>query len=97
MLVSMETQSPMATEFRLQELLEESGLSQRELAARAGVSPTTVNRMCTNRSDQVHLDTLDAISEVLSDVLSKRRGTPVRIEPGDLLTRVPGRKRRTPK
>ena len=42
--------------FRLDALLVESGLSQRELAARSGVSPTIINRMANNLAEQVALN-----------------------------------------
>ena len=67
----------MPTRFRLLEVLERSDppISQRELARRAGVSPTTVNRMCANLTGQVSLRTLDALARVLD------------VEPGELLER----------
>jgi putative transcriptional regulator len=69
----------MAARFRLAELLEGAGLSQRELAQRADVSPTTVNRMAKNLTAQVSLKTLDALSREL------------KCEPGDLIERAPER------
>lgn len=78
----------MAARFRLDVLLEEAGLSQRELASRSGVSPTIVNRIANNQAAQIALKTLDA----LSAVLSKQLGRPV--EPGDLIERVSERKGR---
>ena len=69
------------TRFRLAELLEEAGLSQRELAARARVSPTTVNRMAANLTAQVSLATLDGLAEALSDALGRS------VAPGELLER----------
>ena len=83
MFTYMELQLTMAAEFCLDALLQEAGLSQRELAARSGVSPTTVNRMAKRLTGRVDLDTLDSLSSVLSDVLRRR------IEPGDLIRRVP--------
>lgn len=67
----------MPTRFRLQEVIDEHDppISQRELSARSGVSPTTINRMCRNLTAQVSLATLDALSDVLG------------VEPGDLLER----------
>ena len=59
--VPMEILLDMPARFRLAELLEESGLSQRELAARSRVSPTTINRMANNLTGQVSLKTLDAL------------------------------------
>ena len=71
----------MTARFRLAELLEESGLSQRELASRAGVSPTTVNRMASNLTAQVALETLDALSRELGKELGRE------VAPGDLIER----------
>ena len=77
----METPVAMTARFRLAELLEESGLSQRELASRAGVSPTTVNRMASNLTAQVALETLDALSRELGKELGRE------VAPGDLIER----------
>ena len=76
--------------FRLDALLDEAKLSQRELAARSGVSPTIVNRMAQNLAGQVSLKTLDSLSAVLSGAI----GRPV--APGELIERVsePGAERR---
>lgn len=73
----------MTTRFRLASLLEkaEPPMSQAELARRAKVSPTTINRMCANHTNGVDLITLDRIASVLG------------IEPGELLERE-GKKRR---
>jgi transcriptional regulator with XRE-family HTH domain len=81
----MEILLDMPARFRLAELLEESGLSQRELAARSKVSPTTINRMANNLTGQVSLKTLDALARALS--------TPHRkVRPGDLIEEVSGKK-----
>lgn len=65
----------MGARFRLQELLDAVGMSQSELARQSGVSLVTVNKIAQNRSNQVSLKTLDALSKVL------------KCEPGDLLER----------
>ncbi len=83
----MEFLAPMPARFRLDALLEEAGLSQRELALRSGVSPTIVNRIAQNLAKQVALKTLDALSEVLSKAIGRR------IDPGDLIERVEKGKR----
>ena len=67
--------------FRLDALLAEAGLSQRELAARSGVSPTIVNRMAQNLAGQVSLKTLDSLSAALSDALGRV------VAPGELIER----------
>ena len=63
----------MPTKFRLRELLEKLDLSQTDLARRAGVSFATINRMCTNATSQVSLETLDRVASALG------------VEPGDLI------------
>ena len=73
----------MAARFRLDQLIGD--LSQRELAKRADVSPTTVNQMMHNHTAQVSLKTLDAIAREL------------KCEPGDLIERVPDETKATKK
>ncbi len=70
----------MATRFRLAEELGDQ-MTQIELARQAGLSFATVNRLCTNLTAQVSLDTLDRISTVLG------------CEPGDLIERKKKRRR----
>jgi transcriptional regulator with XRE-family HTH domain len=66
----------MTARFRLRELLEARGISQSQLAREAGVSFSTVNRLCTNATEQVSLATLDKIAGVLG------------VAPGDLIQHV---------
>lgn len=77
----------MAARFCLDRILTTADISQRELALRASVSPTTVNRMAQNKTAQVSLRTLDALARELG------------VEPGDLIERVPEKPpaRTTPK
>jgi transcriptional regulator with XRE-family HTH domain len=82
----MELLVDMTARFRLDALLEEAGLSQRELAARSGVSPTTINRMANNLTAQVSLKTLDSLARALSV-----QGRKVR--PGDLIEETQEKKR----
>ena len=70
----------MVTRFRLKKELGDQ-MSQSELARRAGLSFATVNRLCTNATKQVSLETLDRISKVLG------------CKPGELLERKPERRR----
>lgn len=63
----------MPTTFRLIEILQRAGMSQHELARRSGVSIRTVNRLATNTTGTVALETLDRIARVL------------KVKPGDLL------------
>jgi DNA-binding Xre family transcriptional regulator len=69
----------MGTRFRLAELLEAAGpsMNQSELARRSGVSIVTINAMANNRTKQVSLATLDAISAALG------------VQPGELVEREP--------
>ncbi len=58
----------MPARFRLDELLEQhkpEPMSQSELSRKSGVSFTTINRMCANKTSQVSLKTLDSLAEVL--------------------------------
>jgi putative transcriptional regulator len=70
--------------FRLQELIDERGMTQAELATTSGVSLSTVNRMCRNATKQASLDTLDRIARALG------------VAPGALIesTAEPSRRRR---
>jgi putative transcriptional regulator len=72
----------MGARFRLQELLDDAGMNQSELARRSGISLVTVNKIAQNRSNQVSLKTLDALSKALG------------CEPGDLLEREPKGRRK---
>jgi transcriptional regulator with XRE-family HTH domain len=49
----------------LSALLEKAGITQTELARRTGLSFATVNRLCTNATAQVSLETLDKIAIAL--------------------------------
>ena len=65
----------MPTVFRLAAILEKAGLSQVELARRAGVGIQTVNRLFNNTTAQVSLKTLDKLAAALG------------VEPGELIMR----------
>lgn len=71
----LETVHDMTARFRLRELLEERGISQSEFAKQADLSFATVNRLCTNATGQVSLETLDKIAAALD------------VEIGDLIIR----------
>jgi DNA-binding Xre family transcriptional regulator len=75
----------MTARFRLQAILDAQRppMSQSELARRSDVSLVTVNAIANNRTKQVQLETLDALSRVLG------------VEPGDLLERTPTKRRKT--
>jgi transcriptional regulator with XRE-family HTH domain len=67
--------------FRVREAIDEAGLLQKDVADRAGLSPTTVNRLCQNHTAQVHLSTLAALADVLG------------VEPGELIVRETPKRR----
>ena len=77
---------PMTARFRLREILQGCGIGQSQLSRESGVSFSTINRMCTNATEQVSLRTLDS----LSVTLSRLTGKPVK--PGDLIEQVPEKK-----
>jgi len=83
----MGTTALVPVRFRLATLLAEAGRSQRALAERSGVSPTTINRMANNLTAQVSLGTLDSLCAALGEELGRV------VEPGELLEREPPRKR----
>jgi DNA-binding Xre family transcriptional regulator len=76
----------MPARFRLRELLDEEGIGQTELAREAELSFATVNRLCTNATAQVSLETLDKIISAL-----ERRGLEVRMD--DIIERTPPKRR----
>lgn len=71
----MENSALLPTRFRLRELLEAAGISQSDFARQADVSFATINRLCTNATGQVSLETLDKVAAALG------------VEPGELLER----------
>jgi DNA-binding Xre family transcriptional regulator len=74
----------MPLEFRLRQVLEDAEISQSDFAKEAKLSFATINRLCTNATGQVSLDTLDKImmalrkrgaSSKLEDIIGPRRST----------------------
>lgn len=84
----MGTSALVPVRFRLAALLEEAGISQRQLAAKAEISPTIINRMANNLATQVSLKTLDSLCSALGEALGRT------VEPGELLEREPEKPRR---
>lgn len=78
----MENSAAVPTRFRLRELLEQAGINQSDFARQAGVSFATINRLCTNATAQVSLETLDKVADALG------------VQPGDILEREAPPKRR---
>ncbi len=74
----------MTVRFRLAEVLagRNESMSQSELSRRSGVSMTTINAMALNKTKQVSLATLDALSAALG------------VAPGELLVRESTRRKR---
>lgn len=70
----------MSSRFRLRRLLKKAGMSQGELSRTSGVSLSTVNRLATNATSRVDLETLDRLSAALG------------CEPGDLIRRKRSKK-----
>lgn len=65
----------MVVRIHIQKLLDDKGMSQRELAKLTGIKQPTINKMCQNTLLHFPLDSLDIICEVLEcdlcDVLSR--------------------------
>jgi transcriptional regulator with XRE-family HTH domain len=72
---------PMPIYLRLRELRAALGLTQLELARRAGVRRATVSRLENARVSAIDLEVLERVSDVLG------------VEPGFLLTRNPPQQR----
>ncbi|WP_141336207.1 helix-turn-helix transcriptional regulator [Paenibacillus sp. tmac-D7] len=51
---------------RLKEILEEKGLSQRELARLTGLRPNTISHLCSNTATSIYFDTLETICKTLN-------------------------------
>lgn len=71
----------MPVQFRLTEILESVGMSQRELARESGVSLTIVSRIANNHAKQVALATLERLADALG------------VQPGDLIVKRRARKK----
>jgi putative transcriptional regulator len=51
--------------FRLKEILNEKGMSERQLAELTGIRPNTINDICRNQLQRLHVDVIDKICRVL--------------------------------
>lgn len=56
----------MAIRVKLREILEQKGISQRELARLTGLRASTVNHLCSDKVDRVYLETLELICKTLN-------------------------------
>jgi putative transcriptional regulator len=55
----------MPIKVKLIEILEQKGISQRELARMTGLRPNTVNHLCSGEVDRVYLETLEKVCKAL--------------------------------
>ncbi|UHA73756.1 helix-turn-helix domain-containing protein [Paenibacillus sp. 481] len=55
----------MPVRLRLREILEQRGISQRELARRMNVRPSTVSHLCSDKLNAAYFDTLEQICKTL--------------------------------
>ncbi|NRS48447.1 helix-turn-helix transcriptional regulator [Brevibacillus sp. HB2.2] len=56
----------MAIRIKLREILEQKGITQRELARLTGLRASTVNHLCSEKVDRVYLETLELICKTLN-------------------------------
>lgn len=56
----------MATQFRLQAILQERGMTQRELAFRMNIRPNTINHLCSYKVNGIYFETLEQICKTLN-------------------------------
>ncbi|AIQ69905.1 helix-turn-helix domain-containing protein [Paenibacillus graminis] len=55
----------MKIKIRLKDILDQRGMSQRELARQMNLRPSTINHLCSDSVDRVYIRTLEAICEAL--------------------------------
>jgi putative transcriptional regulator len=55
----------MPVRLRLREILEERGISQRELARRMNIRSSTVSHLCSDKVNAAYFDTLEQICKTL--------------------------------
>ncbi|WP_322790255.1 helix-turn-helix transcriptional regulator [Paenibacillus chitinolyticus] len=56
---------PLKVHIKLDELIKERGISQRELSRLTGIRQPSINEMCNNTTQRLPLDNLGIICEVL--------------------------------
>ena len=56
----------MTIQFRLQAILHERGMSQRELAYRMKIRPNTINHLCSYKVNGIYFETLEQICKTLN-------------------------------
>lgn len=55
----------MKIKIRLKTILDDRGMSQRELARQMNLRPSTINHLCSDKVDRVYIRTLEAVCEAL--------------------------------
>lgn len=55
----------MPIRLRLKEILEERGMTQRELARKMNIRPNTISHLCSGKVNAVYFDTLEHICKTL--------------------------------
>jgi putative transcriptional regulator len=61
-----EMEDSMPIRLRLREILEERGISQRELARRMNIRPSTISHLCSDKVNAAYFDTLEQICKTLN-------------------------------
>lgn len=56
----------MPIRLRLKEILEEREMSQRELARRMNIRPSTISHLCSDKVNAAYFDTLEQICKTLN-------------------------------
>ena len=59
----------MPVRLRLKEILEQRGISQRELARRMNIRPSTVSHLCSDKINAAYFETLEQICKTLGIAL----------------------------
>ncbi|MNO81777.1 Helix-turn-helix domain protein [compost metagenome] len=61
----------MPIRLRLKEILEDKGMSQRELARLMNVRPNTISHLCSDKVNAAYFDTLEQICRTLDISLNE--------------------------
>jgi putative transcriptional regulator len=56
----------MKIKIRLKEILDEMGISQRQLSLKMNIRSATINHLCSDSVDRVYIRTLERICEALN-------------------------------
>ncbi|MHA6532308.1 helix-turn-helix domain-containing protein [Paenibacillus sp. BAC0078] len=55
----------MKIKIRLKDILDQRGMSQRQLARQMNLRPSTINHLCSDSVDRVYIRTLEVICDAL--------------------------------